>query len=66
MFAVSTFGFFVFSERLGILLFTLDIELYYGSVFGTVCGYTGFGLSNVYVVNEVESFVVVRCASECI
>lgn len=56
--AELSFVLFLFFESLCGLFFALDIELDQGSIFGAVCLYSSFCLSNVDVVYQVESY---RC-----
>jgi hypothetical protein len=58
LFADLSVVLFLFFESLRGLFFALDVEFDQGSVFGTVCLYSGFRLSNVDVVYQVESYWV--------
>lgn len=56
LFPELSFVLFLLFESLGGLFFALDVEFDQGSVVGAVRLYSGFRLSNVDVIYQVESY----------
>jgi hypothetical protein len=56
LFAKLSVVLFLFFESLGGPFFALNVEFNQGGVFGAVCLYPGFRLSDVDVVDQIESY----------